>query len=82
MSRGFYPTGALVKVLRYYKDNADKETYDKARDELVNLLKNLVKFENFIKEVTKPPYPDSDPTSLLETLRARAEKILKAMEER
>ena len=43
---------------------------------VVNLEAQLADLRAALVEFTKPPYPDSQPTSMLEWYRARASKLL------
>lgn len=46
MAKGDYPTGALVEVLREYKnDGGDIEVYKRAVWEMKNMMLRLVKLE-------------------------------------
>lgn len=46
MAKGDYPTGALVEVIRKYKENGGNlEIYERAKQELKYLLMCLIKYE-------------------------------------
>jgi len=72
----------LLKELREHTARSREGTYPMLSSPPSELEDDLRVVEEFIKEVSLPPYKDSDLRSLLETLSTRAKVILTRLSRR